>query len=183
MGYDKAKIYQFVNDITDDVYIGPTCQLLSKRMAEHRISIRNNWDKNMQLYQKMNEIGVDHFRIELIKESPYDNIEYLRAIEGKYIREMGAWDNQVAGRTHSECYNEFKERYKPIKENYRANNRDLLNEKNRSYYNDRKEEICEKYKQKHNKMTSVKITCEVCGGIHNKKNSPIHKRTKNIKKH
>ena len=29
----------------------------------------------MQLYQKMNEIGVDHFRIELIKESPYDNIE------------------------------------------------------------------------------------------------------------
>ena len=34
----------------------------------------------------MEEIGVEHFRIELIEEAPCENIEQLRAIEGKYIR-------------------------------------------------------------------------------------------------
>ena len=178
MGYDKAKIYQIVNDISDDIYIGSTCQPLSKRMAEHRASMRSNRDKNVKLYQKMNEIGVEHFRIELIKECHCENIEQLRAIEGKYIREMGTLNRQVAGRTHSEYCKEFKERYEPTKQNYRENNRDLLNEKNRTYYNDRKEEICEKHRQKYNEMTRVKIICDVCGGVHNKKNTPKHIRTK-----
>ena len=102
MGYDKAKIYQLVNDITDDVYIGSTCQPLSKRMAEHRNSMKSNRDKNVKLYQKMNEIGAENFRIELIKECPCENIEQLRAIEGKYIREMGTLNRQVAGRTSSD---------------------------------------------------------------------------------
>ena len=68
MGYEKAKIYQLVNDITDDIYIGSTCQPLSKRMAEHRLSMKSKRDKHIKLYQKMNDIGVEHFRIELIKK-------------------------------------------------------------------------------------------------------------------
>ena len=178
MGYDKAKIYQLVNDITDDVYIGSTCQPLSKQMAEHRNSMKSKRDINVKLYQKMNEIGAENFRIELIKECPCENIDQLRAIEGKYIREMGTLNRQVAGRTSSDYKKEFKERYYPQKQTYRKNNREILNEKNREYYNERKDEICSKQRQKYNEMTSVKITCEVCGGVHNKKNTPTHTRTK-----
>ena len=178
MGYDKAKIYQIVNDISDDIYIGSTCQPLSKRMAEHRASMRSNRDNHIKLYQKMSEIGVEHFRIELIKECPCENIEQLRAIEGQHIREMATLNSQVAGRTSGDYSKEFKERYKPTKQHYRENNRDLLNEKNRTYYNDRKKDICEKHRQKYNEMTRAKITCDVCGGVHNTKNTPTHIRTK-----
>ena len=178
MGYDKAKIYQLVNDITDDIYIGSTCQPLSKRMAEHRISMRSSRDHHIKLYQKMIEIGVEHFRIELIKECPCENIEQLRAIEGKYIREMGTLNSHIAGRTSSDYKKEFKERYIPTYQSYRENNRDLLNEKNRIYYNERSETICAKHRQRYNEITSVKMTCDVCGTVHNKKNKPLHLRSK-----
>ena len=42
MDYSKAKIYQIINDVSDDIYIGSTCQPLSKRMAEHRTSMKTN---------------------------------------------------------------------------------------------------------------------------------------------
>ena len=111
MDYSKAKIYQLVNDITDDIYVGSTCQKLSKRMAEHRASMRSSRDNHIKLYQKMNEIGLEHFRIELIKECPCENIEQLRAIEGKYIREIGTLNSHLAGRTSSDYKKELKERY------------------------------------------------------------------------
>ena len=67
MGYDKAKVYKLVDDISDDSYVGSTCQPLSKQMAEHSASIRSNRDNHIKLYQKMNEIGIEHFRIKLRK--------------------------------------------------------------------------------------------------------------------
>ena len=178
MDYSKAKIYQIINDINNDVYIGATCQPLSKRIAEHRTSMRSKRDKHIKLYQKMLEIGVEHFRIELIKETPCENIEQLRAIEGKYIRELGTLNSQVASRTSNDYKKEFKERYYPQKKVYRENNRESLNEKNRNYYNEKKEDICIKNKKRYDEVTSVKMTCEVCGTIHNKKNKPLHLRSK-----
>ena len=182
MDYSKAKIYQLVNDITDDIYIGSTCQPLSKRMAEHRASMRSNRDNHIKLYQKMSEIGVEHFRIELTKECPCENIEQLRAIEGKYIRDMGNLNKQVAGRTMSEYCKEYKERYYPQKQIYRDNNKQSLNEKNKAYYNSKKEEINIKNKKRYDEITSVKITCDVCGTVHNKKNKPLHIRSKKHQK-
>ena len=169
MGYDKAKIYQIINDVSDDVYIGATCQPLSKRMAEHRISMKSKRDKHIKLYQKMAEIGVEHFRIELIKETPCENIEQLRAIEGKYIRELGTLNSKVSGRNSAQYNQEFKERYKPTKQKYKESNKESINEKNREYYNERKEQICEKHRQRYNEITGIKMTCEICGTIHNKR--------------
>ena len=116
MGYDKAKVYKLVDDISDDIYVGSTCQPLSKQMAEHRASIRSNRDNHVKLYQKMNEIGIEHFRIKLRKYCPCENIEQLRAIEGEYIREMGTLNSQIAGRTSNDYKKEFKERYYPQKQ-------------------------------------------------------------------
>ena len=36
MDYGNGKIYKIVNTIDNDIYIGSTCQPLSKRMAWHR---------------------------------------------------------------------------------------------------------------------------------------------------
>ena len=91
---------------------------------------------------------------------------------------MGTLNSHIAGRTSSDYNKEFKERYYPQKKTYKENNRDTINEKSREYYNERKEEICMKHRQKCTEITSVKITCKVCGGVHNKKNTPTHIRTK-----
>ena len=126
----------------------------------------------------MLEIGVEHFKILLVAETPCDNVEQLRAIEGDYIRELGTLNSQIAGRTSNDYKTEFKERYYPQKQIYRENNRETLNEKSREYYNEKSETICAKNRQRYNEITSAKMTCDVCGSIHNKKNKPLHKRTK-----
>ena len=47
MDYSKAKIYKtIINDVSDDIYIGATCQPLSKRMAEHRKSMKSKRDNH-----------------------------------------------------------------------------------------------------------------------------------------
>ena len=177
MDYSKAKIYKIINGVSDDIYIGATCQPLSKRMAEHRISLKSSRDKHVKLYQKMNEIGVEHFKILLIKETPCDNVEQLRAI-GEYIRELGTLSSQIAGRTSSDYNKEYKERYYPQKKIYKENNRDIINEKSHEYYNSKKEEINIKHKKRYEDITSVKMTCNVCGTVRNKKNKPLHLRSK-----
>ena len=108
--YSKAKIYQVLNDVDDDVYIGSTCQSLSMRMVGHRKARTSTKHNNYKLYRKMNEIGVEHFYIELIKETPCDNKEQLRAIEGEYIRQYGTLNSQIAGRTRKEWQDEHIER-------------------------------------------------------------------------
>ena len=150
MDYKHAKIYQIVNDITDDVYIGSTCQPLSKRMAEHRASMRTKRDSHNRLYQKMLDIGVEHFNIYLIKETPCENKEQFRAIEGEYIRAKGTLNGQIAGRERKTYGKEMRDMGKiPRKDkSYTMNNKDKLNEYGRNYYNDRKEKIKQKERDK-----------------------------------
>ena len=178
MDYKNAKIYKIVNDIDDEVYIGSTCQPLSKRMAEHRASMKTKRDGKIKLYQHMTNVGVENCKILLIEETPCENIEQLRKIEGEYIRKFGTLNGNMAGRSASEYKKEFAERYKPRKKEYREKKRDILNLKNREYYEMKKDEINQKHKELYAEMTKTKITCEICGGVHNKKNTPNHKRSK-----
>ena len=41
--------------------------------------------------------------------------------------------------------------------------------------------MCAKHRQRYNEITSAKMTCDVCGSIHNKKNKPLDLRTKKHK--
>ena len=65
-GYQKGKIYEILNNIDDNVYVGSTCDvLLSQRMPRHRSMSKRN-TKSL-LYIHMNRLGVEHFYIELIE--------------------------------------------------------------------------------------------------------------------
>ena len=130
--YSKAKIYKVLNDVDDDVYIGATCQSLSMRMVGHRKARTSTKHKNYKLYRKMNEIGVEHFYIELFKETPCDNKEQLRAIEGDYIRKYGTLNSNIAGRTREEWNEQNKER---------------KNEQSKIRYGEKRQEILEQQKQ------------------------------------
>ena len=115
MDYKNGKIYCIRNSIDDEVYVGSTCQPLSKRMARHRASMKL-YKENRKFYKHMNDKGVENFYIELIEECPCDNKEQLRRREGHFIREMATLNKQIAGQS---------------KEEYRNKNKDEINEKRR----------------------------------------------------
>ena len=102
-----------------------TCQPLSKRMQKHRSSMKNGRGKGTKLCQKMNELGVRNFYIELYQEYACENIEQLRQREGEVIRELQpTLDTRIESRT--------------VKE-YREDNTDKLQAWNKQYREERKE--------------------------------------------
>ncbi len=105
--FKNGRIYCIRNMIDDDIYVGSTCQPISKRMAKHRENRNDKRNRNMKLYVKMRDIGVDNFYIELIEECPCDNLEQLRRREGHFIREMATLNQNIAGRTSQEQMKEY----------------------------------------------------------------------------
>jgi len=69
-----------VNSDTDDIKVGSTTRDLGIRMSQHRSE-----SKKKGGYDKMNEIGIDKFTIELIELYPCDNVDELRKREQYYI--------------------------------------------------------------------------------------------------
>ncbi len=120
--FKNGRIYCIRNTIDDDIYVGSTCQPISKRMAKHRDSGKGGKNYNMKLYVKMREIGVDNFYIELIEECPCDNGEQLRRREGHFIREMATLNKNIAGQTPQEQHKE-----------YYIKNKEHLDEANKQY--------------------------------------------------
>ena len=161
--YKNGKIYCIRNHLTDDIYVGSTCEkFLSKRMVKHRSSMNNERDKKILLYQKMNDLGVENFYIELIESYPCENNDQLRAREQHYIREMATLNKRVEGRTIEEWkednkeymkewkqkyYQEKKEEIKEKAKKYREENPDKLKQKSKEYYEKNKEQIQERVKQ------------------------------------
>ena len=185
--YSKGKIYSVRNIIDDDVYIGSTCSSLSQRMVKHRSGSKK---VKMRLYDKMQEIGVDNFYIELVEEHPCDNIEQLRRREGELIRQMGTLNNRIDGRTQSEYYQDNREE----KLKYMADNREYFLQKHREYNELHREELRAKdnarYEaadkkelyQKAKEWKCIKLECS-CGGKYTLAHKAEHEQSRRHRLH
>ena len=80
----QTKIYQILNSMTDDIYIGSTTQALYKRLYIHKSEMEKG--AVSKLYTLMRAIGKDKFKIELIEQFPHNSVEQLHARELMYIR-------------------------------------------------------------------------------------------------
>ena len=199
MDYNNAKVYCIRNYTDNDLYVGSTCQPLSKRMADHRIAMNNKRDFNIQLYVKMREIGAENFYIELLEEYPCKNKEQLRAKEGEYIRNLSTLNKRIEGRTVEEWrkdneeqlkehykeyyitnkpkiqeykiqhYNENKTKIQAYKKEYSEKNKKRLLEKSKKYYEDNKAKV--------KLRINVKVNCE-CGEEISKSNLLRHQRSR-----
>ena len=139
--YTHGKICAIYNYIDPSlIYVGSTCQSLSKRLSKHRREVNSRKSQTIPPYIKMREIGKEHFYIELLEEYPCNNNEQLRAREGHYIREKGTLNGRIEERTHKEWKEENKERLK----DYRKNRWETV-------------------KEKHAAIRKMRFTCE-CGG-------------------
>jgi hypothetical protein len=145
--YSQGRIYQIVNDIDDDVYIGSTCNSLSNRMCQHKVRMKQSNCENRRLYQHIKEIGIEHFRIELIEYFPCETKEQLHAREGQLIRQLGTLNCKIEGRTKNEYNEDNKEDIlEKQKQYYEAHKAEIL-EKQKQYYEANKEALAEKKKQ------------------------------------
>ena len=143
--FENVKVYCIRNFVNNEIYVGSSCQPLSKRMAKHRSSMNATAKKDRRLYQEMRTLGAEQFYIELLEEVKCENIEQLRKIEGEYIRQMGTLNALVNGRTKEELVQteEYKERKKETDRQYYLNNKERINQQNKQYRDEHTEEIRE----------------------------------------
>ena len=175
--FGKGKIYKITNDYNDDVYVGSTCDLLTKRFSGHKNSSTSNDKKNRPFYKLINEIGFDRFRIELIEDFPCTDKYELRQREGHFIRELGTLNQRIAGRTRQE------DDRKEYSKEYRENNKEHYQEIQKKYREINKEhyqEIYKNYKEKNKEQIKIQksqqILC-VCGCITGKNGIAKHIKT------
>jgi len=166
--FSKGKIYKITNDYNNDIYVGSTCDLLTKRFSYHRSDYRREVKKDRLLYKLMNEIGFERFRIELIEDYPCQDKYELRQREGHHIREIGTLNKKIAGRTKQEYNKEYhkdnKEKMQQYHKEYYNENKEKLQEYHKEFYEDNKDKINEK------------ITCD-CGCLVSRGHLTRHKKT------
>lgn len=174
--YTKGKIYQIVSSQTNEVYVGSTCETLSVRMAKHRCACKR-YQKGMEEYVSSYElIRYDDARIELLSDFPCERREQLLAEEGKYIKQLGALNRCVAGRTKKQYYTDNCDKIREQQRQYYAVNNDKILEQRKQYYADNTDKIREQKKQ-YRIQTN---TCE-CGGRYTNANKTQHMNTKKHK--
>jgi hypothetical protein len=156
--YSKGKIYALRSYQTDDIYIGSTCQPLSKRMGDHRGAYKA-WFIGKGKYTSFEILKYGDAYIELIQEIPCTSRMELAKYEGQYIRTMKCVNKCIAGRTKKEHHNDnyLKERQQ----------HKVWNEKNKDKIKQQKKKWNEKNKDKvikHEKNRLRKVKCD-CGSI------------------
>ena len=146
--YSQGKIYQILNTITDDVYIGSTTQLLCNRMKHHRNTSKEASRSHYKIYQAFAKYGVDNFYIELIEKCPCTTKEELCAREGHYIRqERSSLNSRIEGRTSKEYYNDNKELILHKQQEYNKINHEARMVAKMKYYIDNKDKILTQVKE------------------------------------
>ena len=145
--FTKAKIYKITNDYNDEVYIGSTCNKLTKRFSQHRNHCKNEDKKNSPLYSLMNEIGETRFRIQLICDYPCEDKYQLKQKEGEYIRDLGTLNKQIAGRTQQQYKEEHKEYYQEVKKKSAEKHKEENIVRKQLFYINNKERILQRQKE------------------------------------
>jgi group I intron endonuclease len=87
--YSQAKIYKIINSVNDKIYVGSTCSKLCKRMADHRSSAKDiSSRRDSPFYTAIRNIGVENFKIILIKNFPCSSSDELTSEEYCVMKEL-----------------------------------------------------------------------------------------------
>ena len=174
----NSKIYCIRNHLDDDIYVGSTTQALSKRMAKHRENRFSPKNINLKFYQKLNELGVENFYIELLEEYPCENNDQLRAREGHFIREMATLNGRIEARNKHEWYQDNKEHVKEKAKQDYHNNIETRREQRKEYRDQRKEQRVE-YDKQYRQENKERIA-QYKKDYHERNREEIYRNTKNI---
>ena len=133
-----GRIYEIVNDVDDEFYIGSTKDRLSRRMYGHRGKVKQG--RTSTIYSKMRELGTDQFRIVLIEEIECASIDELRRCEQKHIRERRPTLNKLCAAIDDERREEIKKEAKEYDRKKYVKGRTKIIERVKQHYVDNREE-------------------------------------------
>jgi len=112
--FKNAKIYCIKSYNTDKIYIGSTCRSLSQRFSEHKSHYKSGKLKSNSKYI----FDYDNAYIELIKETPCNNLMELRKYEHYYIRKMECVNKNIPGRTRKQYKIDNEDKIKQYQKQY-----------------------------------------------------------------
>jgi hypothetical protein len=115
--YQNGKIYAIRSHLSDKIYVGSTCNSLTKRFSQHKNSF------SICKSRELIELGDAY--IELIENYPCNDRNELNKREGHHIRNNNCVNKFISGLTRQESGKDAK---------YREKNREVINEKRRLYY-------------------------------------------------
>ena len=151
--YSDAKIYKIVNDIDDQIYVGSTILQLNIRFTKHIYASKLYPER--KLYKHFTKLGVEHFKIILIKNYPCNNKTELAIEEERYKLMLNAQLNTYrAHQTAEQKKEQQKER----------NDRN-----NKIYYQNNRAKLLLKKKER--------LLCKVCGKTYTRHNKARHCRS------
>ena len=140
--YENAKIYKLVNSVEDAIYIGSTCNMLSKRLSAHKSNAKKH--PFQLVYNHLNNIGWDNVQIILIDYAKCNNREELLKIEREYIDRLKPQLNYSRPCITDE---ERKELFTRSSRQWRSNNTEKVREYQRNYFEKNKEKLMARDKQ------------------------------------
>ena len=133
VNYQLGKIYKIVCNITDECYIGSTCQpSLSRRLTKHLSSYKRYKSSKCNKCRSYSIIERGNYNIYLIEEYPCNLRDELTAREGEIMREyksnFNCVNHCIAGRTPKEYYKVNKEKIDQLKREWYKNNIEKVKE-------------------------------------------------------
>jgi hypothetical protein len=206
--YQNGKIYKIVCNVTDEVYIGSTCEpTVARRLAKHVGSYKAHKKGKCGYITSFRIIERGDYTAYLVESFPCDSKDELTKREGEVIRQMKAEctivNCAIPGRTRAEYridnadklkagkqkYREQNaDKIKAIEKKYRENNADKIKAGKQKYHEQNADKIKtdnQKYREQNadkiKEYSKTKYTCE-CGSTYRKRDKAIHERTtKHIK--
>jgi hypothetical protein len=152
--YQNGKIYQISNNIDKLIYVGSTITSLNIRFSKHKSASKLH--PNIKLYKHFAKLGVEHFKIILIKNYPCNNKLELEIEEERYKTMLNAQLNTYRAHQTTEQKKEYQNDWHA--QNYK-NNRAKIN-----------------LKQKE------RIFCKICGKMYTRSGKSRHCKTNHHQK-
>jgi hypothetical protein len=163
--YQNAKIYKIINDIDDQIYVGSTITSLNRRFSLHKCNAKVH--PNIKLYKHFAKLGVEHFKIILIKLFPCNNKIELAIEEERTKIRLNAQLNMVRAHRTVEQKKEYDKEWK-----------------DRNYKNNRDKILLQttEYREKNRAKINERLFCKICGKTYTRSCKSHHCRTKRHQK-
>ena len=190
--YQNSVIYKLchINDLdNENIYIGSTTNFKCRKNG-HKADCNNKNSKNynFKVYQFIRDNGGwDEWQMIPIETFSCNNKIDLKIRERYHIELLKSKLNkQIPSRTHHKEYrDDNKEIINERNKIYRENNKEIVAEKKKIYYNNNKEIVAEKNKIYYNNNKEIiaekakeKTVCDKCGSIVMRSNLKRHQKTK-----
>jgi hypothetical protein len=116
--YNLGKIYKLVNNNTNEIYVGSTCEpILARRLAGHVGSFKHYLAGKFNYVTSFKILESGNYDIVLIENCPCESKDELHQHERHYIETLDCVNKYIPNRTQKEYLT-----------NYRITNKSKINE-------------------------------------------------------